>query len=141
MSDKNIETITNINNKKIIDELTKLTKYIQYQIDNTTITKEKNTNKFRLKNINNAIKIIKKYPSKITKGDDLKEIQGIGIGIINRIDEIIKNGYLEELSSIPQFNPNETLIEALTRIIGIGRKTAVDLINKYHINSVDDLIT
>ena len=31
------------------------------------------------------------YPEKITKGEDLKDIKGIGKGIISRIDEILKN--------------------------------------------------
>lgn len=140
MSNKNTNDTLNPNNKFIIDEFIKLSKYIQYQIDNANDTKEKNTNQFRLKNIKNAIKIIKKYPNKITKGNDVEESQGIGIGIIKRIDEIIKNGYLSELSSIPQFSPHETLIEDLIKIIGIGRITAIDLISTYHIVSVNDLI-
>jgi DNA polymerase/3'-5' exonuclease PolX len=138
MSDKN--NISNLENKPIIDEFIKLSKYIQYQIDNTNITKEKNSNQFRLKTILNAIKIMKKYPNKISTSNDLEELPGIGIGIIKRIDEIIKNGYLEELTSIPLFSPHELLIEDLTKIVGIGRKTAMDLINTYHIISVDDLI-
>lgn len=140
MSNKNTETIANLNNKKIIDEFIKLSKYIQYQIDNATNTKEKNTNQFRLKNIKNSIKIIKNYPNKITKGEDLEDIQGIGAGTIKRINEIIKKGHLDELLSVLQFSPNETLIESLTKIVGIGRKTATELINTYNIISVEDLI-
>ena len=58
-------------NEKIIQELTKLVEQIKYDIDNPSpsLTKqEKIGNRYRLKNIKNAIEIIKKYPKKIKSG-------------------------------------------------------------------------
>ena len=41
-----------------------------------------------------AIDVIKKHPENITKGNDLKKYDGIGRGIIKKIDEISKTGTL-----------------------------------------------
>ena len=63
----------------------------------------------KIKHFKNAINIIKVFPKKITKGDDLKDISGIGKGIMSRIDEIIKNKKLSEIDrqQIKQINSIE----------------------------------
>jgi DNA polymerase beta len=92
--------------------------------------------------IRKIVGIIKTYPEQISDGKQLKSIKGIGKKTIDRVNEIIKNGYLEELKN-PKYD-KQTLkqirsIEELEDVIGIGPKTAAKFIKKYKIGSVDDL--
>jgi len=130
-------------NKNIITELDKLVEQIKYDIDNPSPSltkKEKIGNMYRLRNIINAINIIKKYPKQIKSGNDLIDIDGIGKGIIKRIDEILSNGNLKEITIKNKEKQNMKYIEELQKIIGIGRKTAYDLVMNNNITSIDELV-
>lgn len=105
-------------NATIVDELQKLTKNI--------------SDIHRIRSINNAVKVIKKYPKKITAGEQLRDIKGIGKGIIRRVNEILTNGYLSEIK------PKSHLM--LTDIIGIGDATATSLREMYNIKTPEQLI-
>lgn len=128
-------------NLTIINEFIKLADKIKYfDIDNSKTKEEKQKNLFRLSKIENAIKIIKQYSTKIKNGYELQEIPNIGKKIIARIDEILKNGKLNELVN---YNQNENIIKQineLTSIFGIGKNFALKLINNYNIHSIDELI-
>jgi DNA polymerase/3'-5' exonuclease PolX len=54
-------------------------------------------NNFRIKHLKNAVNIMSNFPTKITSIDNLKNIPGIGKGTLDRIDEILKTGKLEEV--------------------------------------------
>lgn len=139
---KNNYNISNMNNKLIIDEIDLLVKEIQHKINNKEIEdKEITKYKFKLRHFKNALNIIKVYPDKITKGDDLKDIKGIGKGIISRIDEIIKTKKLSEINrpEIKEIKAEIDLINELSQVINIGSKVAKQLIEKYNIKSVDEL--
>jgi len=125
-------------NELIIKEFDKLLLYIQSLSDNITNEKEKIANKFKLKNIKNALNIIKKYPKVITL-ENINEFKmpGIGKGTINRITEILNNGSLEELNNY-QIDEKESIINELETIVGIGRATALEMI-KNGIKSINDL--
>ena len=84
---KNIDIeISNKDNTNIVYELDLLVKNIQYKLNKGEIEKEDiQKYRFKLRHFKNALKIVKMYPEKITKGDDLKDISGIGKGIISRI--------------------------------------------------------
>jgi len=75
------------------------------------------------------------YKEKGKKG--LQEIEGIGEGISERIEEFIKTGKVKELENLRKGSP-EAEVEFM-RIPGVGPKTAVKLYKKLKAKSVDDL--
>lgn len=140
MSKNNDQNIVNLDNIKIINEFDLLIKDIEYKINNNLID-DIGKYKFKLKHFKNSLKIIKKFPKKIKKGEDLKDYDGIGKGTISRIDEIINNNSLSEInnSKIKDVVKEMNLIKDLSEIINIGSKIAKDLIDNFNIISVDDL--
>lgn len=125
-------------NKKIIDEFEGLVKQINYDLNNSKTNIEKNKNLYRLRQIKNAIKIIKKYKNKILSGDDLQDIKGIGKGIIRRINEILNKGFLSEVSLDNKKEDLNKIVNELEQVIGIGRKNAIHFAS-IGIKSVKDL--
>jgi DNA polymerase/3'-5' exonuclease PolX len=87
---------------------------------------------YKINAITNLIKIIKMYPKEIKNGEELKDIKGVGKGSIEKINEILKTGTLSYL--------NNNIVSELTEVIGIGPSIANQLIQKYKIKSLDDLI-
>ena len=132
-------SIKNNKNENIINEFSKLINQIKYDIDYSINKKEKLKNTFRLKQINNVIDILKKYPTEIKSGEQLKEIKGVGKGTISRINEILKKGKLSEIRVDKKYKKYMDYIEELEQIIGIGRKTAYDLVTKHNIKSINEL--
>lgn len=128
-----------MNNIQIISEFERLMKQINYDIDNEKDKKKKTVNLFRLKQIGNAYNIIKKYPEEIKSGEQLKEIKGIGAGIMRRIDEIIKTGKLAEITLKEKDVKTSEAVEELKEIYGIGEKTAFELVTKNNIHSIGEL--
>ena len=125
-------------NQLLIDKFIILVKMITDQINTSTTTKEKIRNRFRLKSIKHAIKVIKEFPDEIKSGQDLKYVNGIGKGIMTRVDEIIKTGTMEDIKKYKK-DPKSGIIKELKKVIGIGPVNAVKLINEYNIKSVKDL--
>lgn len=125
-------------NDTIIYEFTKLIKQIAHDIDEATDKKIKITNIYRLKQLGNALNIIKKYQKEIKSGDDLKDIKGIGKGIISRVDEIISTGKLSEITT-EENNDKNVAISKMTEVYGIGEKTAEDIVTNYGIETVEEL--
>ena len=129
-------------NKIIIDEFNKLIKFIEFNLNKSENNKEKIANTFRLKQIKNILLIIKKYSEEINLNNlkEFSKLDGIGIGTINRIKEILKNGFLEELKdfNFNEINNDNKIFEELESIIGIGKTNAKKLINK-GITSIEDL--
>lgn len=126
-------------NDKIIDEFKRLVKSVSYDIDHDKNTNERTKNIFRLKQFSNALEILKKYDKVIKSGSDLKNIRGIGDGIIKRIDEILESGKLAEIKSTEQNLEEIESINQLKEVYGIGDKNAYELVTKYKIHSVDEL--
>lgn len=126
-------------NAKIISEFEKLVKQIAHDIDNETDKKKKMIDLFRLKQIGNALTIIQKYPSIIKAGKDLEGTKGIGKGIINRIDEILDEGSLSEITMQGKDIEESKYVDELKEIYGIGEKKAHELVMKNGIKSVDAL--
>jgi DNA polymerase beta len=128
-------------NSNIIIEFEKLVNFIQQHIESLTDTELITLNTFRLKQIKNALIIIKNYNTEITI-DNIKEfgqIQGIGKGTFNRIKEIIKTGKLEEINICKHTtNENNKIIKELESITGIGHIGALKLL-KMGVRSIEDL--
>lgn len=122
-------------NKKILIEFFKLKDQIKYDID--TLKSKDKADIYRLRQINNVIRILKNYPDIIRSGDQLKDIKGIGKGTMARIDEILKNGFLSEIKS--KHKVYEKNINELENVLGVGRKKAYELIKKHNIKSVNEL--
>lgn len=120
-------------NQSLIDIFSKLIQEKNYEIQELKKNKEHDKKEvsgltFKVINFRKAIKAIKDHPTKITKGSDLKDIKGIGKGIMDRIDEIIKEGTLK--NEIAEGNNAETKftnIENLEKITGIGPSKAKTL--------------
>ena len=132
--------IANIKNEKILKEFQKLIDHIKIQIDISPSSSVYTSNMFRLKQITNALNIIKKYPKEIKSGSDLKDIKGIGKGTIDRIDEILKKGRLSEIKITKSDIKSSDYVANLEQIHGIGHTKAYELVTKYGIKSVEELI-
>ena len=135
---KNLKCSTTIN-KNIIDEFIKLTNHVAFEMDNELDQKNASVHGHRLRQIKNALKIIQNFPSEIKKGSDLENIKGIGKHTIQRIDEIIANGYLKDVNSSKENIQENKSMDELEDIIGVGRKKAKEFIKKHNIRSVEDL--
>ncbi|AYV79763.1 MAG: DNA polymerase family X protein [Faunusvirus sp.] len=133
-------------NRQLIDEFEKLINLTQYIYNITIDEKEKKVEMFKLNIFKNALKIIQRHPTEIKHSSDLDNYYGIGKGIKKRIDEILTTGKLSELSEavnkkkLASIMRDAKLVDDLSAIIGIGKKTAIKLIRQYNITSLDDLI-
>ena len=132
--------IVNPNNEKIVKEFLRLIDQIKIRIDNAPKTSEYVSNNFRLKQVKNALQIIKQYPKEIKSGNELKDIKGIGKGTISRIDEILKTGKLSEIKTNLKQEKLSKAIDELQEIHGIGHIKAYELVTKFNIKSIDQLI-
>lgn len=121
-------------NTAIIREFEHLLKQIQFEINISPKTK---SNYFRLRQIKNIINIIKKYPTEIKQGSDIKHIKGIGSGTTTRIDEILTTNKLSEI----YLSKTDDTLNDLTDIHGIGNIKALELIKSHNITSIKELQT
>ena len=136
-------------NSNIVDQFSKLLSYIQMKIKQykeENNKKEETVNNFRLRQIKNIYNIIKNYPEEITLDNylELKDIDGIGKGTIDRIKEILETKKLSELDEFDKtidskkFKNETKVIEELSEIIGVGPAKAKELFDD-GIKGVDDL--
>jgi DNA polymerase/3'-5' exonuclease PolX len=135
----NVSKNTLPENIKLIDNFNNLIKQIKYDIDNNQSNNDKLKNMFRLKHIKHAINIISHFPTIIKSGKDLIKIKGIGKGIMDRIDEIIKTGKLGEINITHLSDKYLQYTDELEKVYGIGRIKAIELINVYNIKNVTEL--
>jgi DNA polymerase/3'-5' exonuclease PolX len=128
-------------NSIIIKQFTLLLKQIQIDMNKSTGI-EYTKNSFRLSNTFKILKILKSLTKQITLDDiDLiKNISGIGKGTIKRIEEILKTGKLSEIKYQPNNSQYLESISNLIKIFGIGKKKANELIVKYNIHNINDLV-
>lgn len=114
-------------NKQIIDQYTKLVKHIKYNIKTPQ-------DRFRLSQTIKILDILKKYPKPITSGAQLSTLPNVGMGTVKRIDEILKTGFLSEITP-----KDYKAYEELEQIFGIGKEKAKDLIENHNIKSIKQL--
>lgn len=125
-------------NKIILNKFQQLEKIIKINIDHVS-GKERLKHTYRLNAIQTVIKFLEKYEKKITSGEDLKYVKGVGKGTIDRINEIIKTGTLKELDDNLIDEKYLDYIDKLKDVFGIGRKKAYELYVKYGIKNINDL--
>jgi DNA polymerase/3'-5' exonuclease PolX len=129
-----------MSNEQIINVFKKLIAQLEsdyLRVDMNGETKEASAIKFRIISLKKSLKIIQNYNKTIKKGSDISHIPGVGKGTIDRINEIIKTGTLEELRDDVDEIANS--IKDLTSIINIGEKIAEKFVRDYDIKSVKEL--
>lgn len=131
-------------NSKIIEQFELLVRKNDQELNFAMENKDKKeTTKytFKLKTNKRILGIMKKYPEEITleNYNELQELGGIGKGTIEKLKQILENGYIEELKGIEKkVNTKELILIELEKVINIGRAKALELVNN-GISSVDDL--
>ncbi|VVU94690.1 DNA polymerase beta palm [seawater metagenome] len=134
-------------NSVIIKEFSKLVSLIQEQLNDAYLDKNQsdiNKHNFRLRQTKSILTKLRKYDIQITleNVNDLLEIKGIGKGAVKRIHEILSTGTLVELEGLEKKDGSKKqVLKELQQVIGIGRSIAVDLLDKYKLKSVEDLIS
>jgi len=123
-------------NELIIKWFKLLIKHLEYNINNVKKGQDKINYSYKLNTIEKALKIIMAYDKKITDGEQLRHFKGIGDGIVNRVNEILNKGKLLEVDTSVK---NLEYVDRLTKVFGIGKVKAFELVSKYGITSIDDL--
>ena len=124
-------------NKLIIDEFNILIEYFKNKM-NTLEYSEKDKYLFKINAISNGINIIKSFHYDLSKKeniDKLDNIKGIGKGIIRRINEINKYGYLPEIKNFKEKNNQKS---ELYSIYGLGYQNIYRL-NQLGITTIKEL--
>jgi DNA polymerase/3'-5' exonuclease PolX len=128
-------------NRQIIDIFQKLIKKIEHDYLMATMEKsfrDANVHRFRLTRIVHALDQIKHVKYKITSGDQVASLPGVGKGTVARINEILETGMLAELQ-LPNKDDMTSAVRDIEQVIGIGDKTAAKLVRDYKINSAYEL--
>ena len=83
--------------KKVFQRLIKQKDYELQILRRTNKPKEASTLQFRLITFKKAYRIINNYDQPITNSAQLKDVKGIGKGLLRRIEEILTTGTLSEI--------------------------------------------
>ena len=125
-------------NQLIIDQLEQLIEHTKRQLA-TSSGKERTRHRYRLRSFVKALKAIKQYPKTIKSGRQLLSLPGIGKGMANRIDQILKEHQLTEVTQPSQsVSQQYPIIQQLIQITGIGPSHAQKLAQQ-GVTSVEDL--
>lgn len=127
--------IKNKANKYIVDEFIRY--YMFIYSNYTQSQKSSKENYYKLQVIKKVINLIAGFKEKITSGNQLSSIKGIGEKTIGRIDEIIRTG---QLSEIKEKINQVSAIKELSKIYGIGPTKASDFYENYKIKTIKELI-
>jgi len=135
-------------NELLIQIFTKLVKVNEYLSKTSNDEKFKRQNEFRIRSLKTGLRTIKNIniqKKQITSIKDLDNIQGIGKGIKDRIDEILTTKKLKELDELCKdidcMNLDKKNIkEELLSIVGVGESLVNKLLKDYKITTVSDFI-
>jgi DNA polymerase/3'-5' exonuclease PolX len=132
-------------NELIISIFSNLIKVNEYLTKTSNDSNFKIQNEFRIRSLKNALRTIKNLSTDIKDIKELDGISGIGKGIKDRINEIIKTKKLKELDelckNIDCLNLNKINIkDELLNIVGVGEIFVNKLLNIYKITSVKEFI-
>lgn len=128
-------SIKNQDNTRIINEFKRYYFYIYNNF--TTLNKPTKELFYKLSAIKKVIITLSNYKETIKSGEQVKDLKNIGIKTINRINEILKFGFLSEIKDNLE---KEQAINNLSNIYGIGNVKASLFYEKYNIKNIDDLI-
>lgn len=124
---------------QIFSELIKINKYLSETSNDSTF---KIQNEFRIRSLKTGLRVIKTFPISITSVNQLNNIPGVGKGIKDRIDEILKTKKLKELEQLcltidcKNLNKKDTIKDQLLSVIGVGESLANRLIKDYKIETI-----
>lgn len=129
-------------NKYIVKAFKKLIDLLKLEINLVYDQETKTVNEFRIDALEKNYKVIAQMSSKIKSSNDMKHIKGFGKGTLTRIDEILETGTLKEINylndKIKKMYKVHLLVEEMSEVIGIGSLTAIRLISKWKIKSMND---
>lgn len=118
-------------NTNIVNQFEILQKY--YKIKNDNI---------RSNAYQKAVFQLRKYPNEITKGEQVKDIDGIGAKLVGKIDEIIETGALKKVKSLNAINIIEDYDKKykspILDVLGFG-PTNVQKLKKQGIQNINNL--
>ena len=114
-------------------------------ISELTLLKQKETvlkNWFKVRAYNTAIKTIKEdfNNNPITSGKELEKYKGIGKKIVDKVDEIIREGHLKSADKVREDKDIEIINNFKDGIYGVGVTKATEIVKKYNIRSLEELI-
>lgn len=135
-------------NELLIQIFTKLVKVNEYLSKTSNDENFKRQNEFRIRSLKTGLRTIKNIniqKKQITSIKDLDNIQGIGKGIKDRINEILTTKKLKELDELCKdldcMNLDKKNIkEELLSIVGVGESLVNKLLKDYKITTVSDFI-
>jgi len=127
---------------QLFTQLIKVNEYLSKTSNDANFIKQ---NEFRIRSLKIGLRIIKNFQKNITSVKDLDNIQGIGKGIKDRINEILTKKKLNELDelckNIDCKNLNKKNIkEELLSIVGVGNSLVDKLLNDHKITTVLEFI-
>lgn len=139
------EEFNNINiiNKTNSNIINQFIKYYEFIYSNYSVfDKSSREIYFKLNAIKKNIYFLASFKKIITSGEQLKHYKGIGVKTVEKINQIINDGYIHD---IKYFDNNLKInsikiIQELSSIYGIGPTKAADFYKKYKITSINDLI-
>jgi DNA polymerase/3'-5' exonuclease PolX len=132
-------------NELLIQIFQNLIKINEYLNRTSNDAKFKIQNEFRIRSLKTGLRTIKNFQTEIININQLKDIPGIGKGIQDRVDEILKTKKLKELDelckNIDCLNLNKKDIkDELLNVVGVGESLVKKLINEYNVKEVNDFI-
>jgi DNA polymerase/3'-5' exonuclease PolX len=135
-------------NELLIQIFTQLVKVNEYLSKTSNDENFKRHNEFRIRSLKTGLRTIKNIniqKKQITSIKDLDNIQGIGKGIKDRINEILTTKKLKELDELCKdidcMNLDKKNIkEELLSIVGIGESLVNKLLKDYKITTVSEFI-
>lgn len=95
-------------------------------------------NPFKARAYAKVVKQIKALNSPVYSMDDLKDIEGIGASIKDKIREILDTGKLHQAEEYMN-KPEQKLVEQLLSIHSIGPAKAKELVEKHGIKTIEEL--
>lgn len=124
------------------EKLIKINEYLSKTSNDSNFVRQ---NEFRIRSLKIGLKAIKNVSSTIISANQFNDIIGIGKGIKDRIDEIIKTKKLTELeqlcSTIDCNNlDKKNLKDDLLSIVGVGSSLVDKLLKELKITSVQEFI-
>ncbi len=121
----------------IIDVLSQLVEHTRHLMETTT-GDERKKQQFRVTQFSKAVERLREFSGDITSGAQAKQLDGIGKGIADRINEILTTGTLSELKTTITIDDKTRIMTELCTVTGIGDANA----KKFYeagVTSVEDL--
>lgn len=94
--------------------------------------------KAKAKAYSKAVKALTSYDKKVESGEEARKIDGIGVKISAKIDEILKTGSLNKLTKL-QSDEELAAIRLFQRISGVGPSAAIKWVRTDGFKTLEDL--